>query len=220
MELNLLELDLQREFNGGIKMTHELPKLEYEYDALEPHFDKETMELHHSKHHQTYVDKLNAALENSDLKDKDVDELVKDLDNVPEDVRTAVKNHGGGHSNHSFFWKLLKKDTSAKDKEIQKVLHEKFGSYEEFEKQFSEAALSVFGSGWAWIVLNNGNVEIMTTPNQESPLSQGMKPLIGIDMWEHSWYIKHTWNKAEYVKAFFEVLNWDRVEENYLKAKE
>ena len=201
-------------------MGHELPELEYEYDALEPFIDAKTMEIHHSKHHQAYVDKLNAALEGTDLKDKDVNELIKDLDSVPEDIRTAVRNHGGGHSNHSFFWKLLKKDTKAGGKEIQKALHEIYKSGEAFEEAFTEAAMSVFGSGWAWVVLNNGKLEIMTTSNQDSPLSEGKIPIIGIDMWEHSFYLKHMWNKAEYIKAFFEVLNWDQAEENFKKAKE
>jgi superoxide dismutase, Fe-Mn family len=200
-------------------MTHELPKLGYEYDALEPFFDKETMEIHHTKHHQAYIDKLNAALEGKEeLQNKDVEELVKDLDAVPEDIRTAVRNHGGGHSNHSFFWKLLKKDTKAGGKDIQKALHEIYQSGEAFEKAFSEAALSVFGSGWAWIVLGDGKLEIMTTPNQDSPLSQGKIPIIGLDMWEHSFYLKRNSDKATYLQDFFEVLNWDQAEENYKKA--
>ncbi|MAF51284.1 MAG: superoxide dismutase [Nanoarchaeota archaeon] len=202
-------------------MTHELPELEYEYDALEPFFDKETMEIHHTKHHQTYVDKLNAALEgHEDLQTKDVDELIKDLNSVPEEIRTAVRNHGGGHSNHSFFWKLLKKDTSAKDKEIQKALHEMFQSGEAFEEAFSEAALKIFGSGWAWVVLSDGKLEIITTPNQDSPLNEGKIPIIGLDMWEHSFYKLRGPDKAAYLEAFFDVLNWDQAEENFMKAKE
>jgi superoxide dismutase, Fe-Mn family len=202
-------------------MTHELPDLGYEYDALEPHFDKETMEIHHTKHHQAYIDKLNAALEGKeDLQGKEVDELIKDLDSVPEEIKTAVQNHGGGHSNHSFFWKLLKKDTSAKDKEIQKALHEKFGSYEKFEEVFSETAMTRFGSGWAWVVVDEkGEIEIMSTGNQDSPLSEGKTPVIGVDVWEHAYYKKFGPDRAGYVKAFLEVLNWDQAEENYLKAK-
>jgi superoxide dismutase, Fe-Mn family len=201
-------------------MTHELPELEYEYDALEPFFDKETMEIHHTKHHQAYVDKLNKALEgHEDLQTKDANELIKDLDLVPEEIRTAVRNHGGGHSNHSFFWKLLKKDTSAGGKEVQKVLHEMFQSGEAFEEAFSEAALSVFGSGWAWVVFSNGKLEIMTTPNQDSPLMEGKIPIIGLDMWEHSFYLKRNADKATYLKDFFEILNWEQAEENYIEAK-
>jgi superoxide dismutase, Fe-Mn family len=202
-------------------MTNELPELGYEYDALEPFIDAKTMEIHHGKHHQAYIDKLNAALEGyEDLQDKDAEDLIKNLNDVPEDIRIAVRNNGGGHVNHSFFWKLLKKDTSAKDKEIQKALHEKFGSYEEFENAFTENAMNRFGSGWAWLVVNNGELEFISTSNQDSPLSEGMVPVIGIDMWEHSFYLKHMWNKAEYVKAFLEVLNWEQAEENYKKAIE
>ncbi|MAG52732.1 MAG: superoxide dismutase, partial [Nanoarchaeota archaeon] len=135
-------------------MTHELPELGYEYGDLEPFIDAQTMEIHHSKHHQAYIDKLNAALEGTGLQDKDVDELVKDLDSVPEDIKKAVQNHGGGHSNHSFFWKLLKKDTKAGGKEVQQALHEIYQSGEAFEKAFTEAAMGQFGSGWAWVVLN------------------------------------------------------------------
>ncbi len=202
-------------------MTHKLPELGYEYDALEPHFDKETMEIHHTKHHQAYIDKLNAALEGKDdLKDKDVDELIKDLGSVPEDIRTAVQNNGGGHSNHSFFWKLLKKDTSAGGKEIQKALHDKFGSYEKFEEAFTEAAMGRFGSGWAWVVVDEkGEIEIMSTGNQDSPLSEGKKPVIGIDVWEHAYYLKYQNKRPDYIKAFLEVLNWEQAEENYKKAK-
>ena len=200
-------------------MTHELPELGYEYDALEPFIDKETMEIHHSKHHQTYIDKLNAALEGSGLEDKDVDELISDLDSVPEDIRTAVQNNGGGHSNHSFFWKLLKKDTKASG-DLQKVLHEKYQSGEAFEEAFAEAATKRFGSGWAWVVLNeDGELEITSTANQDSPLSEGKKPVIGLDVWEHAYYLKYQNKRPDYIKAFFEVLNWEQAEENYQNAK-
>ena len=197
-----------------------LPELGYEYDALEPFIDAKTMEIHHSKHHQAYIDKLNAALEgHEDLQAKDVNELIKDLDSIPEDIRTAVQNHGGGHSNHSFFWKLLKKDTSAGGKEVQKELHAMFQSGEAFEEAFTEAAMKVFGSGWAWVVFNNGKLEITTTPNQDSPLSEGKIPIIGIDLWEHSYYLKHQNKRPDYIKDFLEVLNWDQAEKNYLEAK-
>ncbi len=201
-------------------MLHKLPKLPYEYDSLEPYFDKETMLLHHTKHHQTYIDKLNAALDKyPHLQERELDEMLKVLSSVPEDIRNAVRNHGGGHINHSFFWKLLKKDTSAKGKEIQKALHSKFGSYEEFEKVFSDAAAGVFGSGWAWVVLDNGKLEIMTTPNQDNPISQGKIPIIGIDVWEHSYYLKHKNKRTDYIKDFLEILNWEQAEVNYRKAK-
>ena len=200
-------------------MKYELPELGYGYDALEPFIDKETMEIHHSKHHQGYVDKLNVALENGDLEDKDMDELISDLGSIPDDIRAAVQNNGGGHSNHSFFWKLLKKDTKASG-ELQKVLHEKYQSGEAFEEAFTEVAMKRFGSGWAWVVVNEeGELEIMSTPNQDSPLSEGKKPVIGLDVWEHAYYLKYQNKRPDYIKAFFEVLNWEQAEENYKKAK-
>jgi len=201
-------------------MTHILPELGYEYDVLEPFIDKETMEIHHSKHHQAYVDKLNAALEGKeDLQGKNVDELLKDLDSLPEDIKQAVINHGGGHSNHSFFWKTLKKDTKGKDTPFQQALHEKFGSFEKFEEAFLDVAGKVFGSGWAWIVVNeNKELEFIGTSNQDSPISQGKKPIFGIDVWEHSYYLKYQNKRPDYVKAVLEVMNWDQVNENYKNA--
>ena len=200
-------------------MTHTLPDLGYDFNALEPFIDEETMKIHHGKHHHGYVDKLNAALEgHDDLKDKDVDELIKDLNSVPEDIRTAVRNNGGGHSNHSFFWKLLKKDTKP-DGDFQKALHDKFQSFDAFKEAFSKAAMTRFGSGWAWVVLNNGELEVVSTANQDSPLSEGKIPIIGLDVWEHSYYLKYQNRRPEYIEAFFSVLNWDRANENYLKAK-
>lgn len=201
-------------------MTHELPELGYEYNALEPFVDAKTMEIHHSKHHQAYIDKLNAALEKyPELKDKDVSELIKDLDSVPEDIRTAVRNHGGGHSNHSFFWKILKKDTKGKDTPFQQALHEKFQSFEAFEEAFTEVAMGVFGSGWAWVVVNeNKELELIGTLNQDSPLSENKIPIIGLDVWEHAYYLKHQNKRADYVKDFLEVMNWDQANENYKEA--
>ena len=200
-------------------MAHELPKLGYDYDGLEPHIDKETMEIHHTKHHQAYIDKLNAALEgHDDLKDKDVNELLKDLDSIPEDIRTAVRNHGGGHANHSFFWPLLKKDTAPKGN-IQEALHSKYKEFSKFKEEFIAAALSVFGSGWVWVVLNKGELEIITTPNQDNPLSQGKTPIIGLDVWEHAYYLKYQNKRPDYIEVFFHILNWEQAEENYNKAK-
>lgn len=200
-------------------MTHTLPDLGYSYDALEPYFDKETMELHHSKHHQAYIDKLNAALEkHPDLADKPVEELLKDLNSIPDDIRTAVKNHGGGHFNHSFWWPMLKKDAEFSG-EVADAINSKFSSFDEFKKQFTQAALGIFGSGWAWLVTNNGELEITTTPNQDSPISEGKTPILGIDMWEHSWYKKRGPDKAGYVEDFFNVINWDQVNKNFQEAR-
>ena len=199
-------------------MTHTLPKLSYEYNALEPYIDEQTMKLHHGKHHQTYVDKLNAALEgHSDLQNKPVEELIKDLNKVPESIRTAVRNHCGGHLNHSFFWQLLKKDVGF-DGDISKAINAKFGSFEKFKEEFTKAAVGVFGSGWAWLVLNNKQLEIMTTPNQDSPLSVGKIPLLTLDVWEHAYYLKYQNRRPEFVAAFYNIINWQQVEENYKKA--
>src|SRR3989338_8914698 len=165
---------------------HTLPKLPYKYDALEPHLDKETMEIHYTKHHQAYIDKLNAALEaHSKLQKMDVEVLLQDLDSIPKEVKTAVRNHGGGHANHSFWWPMLKKDVEFSG-EIAEAINSKFESFEKFKEGFTKATLSIFGSGWAWLVLNNGKLEIMTTPNQDNPLSQGKIPILGLDVWEHS----------------------------------
>ena len=195
-----------------------LPKLDYAYDALEPFIDKETMTLHHTKHHQTYVDKLNAALEGNDkLQKLEVEDLIKDLNKIPESIRGAVRNHGGGHANHSFFWKLLKKNTAPKG-DIKKAIEAKYGDIQKFKEEFSKAALGQFGSGWAWLVMYNGKLEIMSTGNQDSPISQGKIPLIGIDVWEHAHYLRYFNRRDQYIEAFFNVLNWNQANENYKKV--
>ena len=200
-------------------MKHELPKLGYAYNALEPFIDTKTMEIHHTKHHQAYIDKLNAALEkHKDLQNKDADDLLKDLNKISEEIRTAVRNHGGGHSNHSFFWKLLKKNVKSSG-EVAKAVEKTFGSYEEFKKKFTEAALGRFGSGWAWLVLNKGKLEIMSTANQDSPLSEGKVPVLGLDVWEHAYYLKHMSNRAAYIEDFFKVINWEQVNKNFKGGK-
>lgn len=197
---------------------HVLPKLSYEYDALEPYIDAKTMEIHYTKHHQTYCDKLNAAIEkHPELGDKTAEELVKSLPAVPEDIRTAVKNHGGGHVNHTFFWEILAKDKRFEG-EIAEAIEKRFGSYEDFVNAFSDAALNRFGSGWAWLVLDKGKLEIMSTANQDSPLSEGKIPILGIDVWEHAYYLKWQSNRKGYVESFMNVINWDKANENYLSA--
>ena len=196
-----------------------LSQLPYGYDALEPFIDEETMRIHHTKHHQAYIDKLNAALEGHDeLKNKTAEELIKNLNAVPESIRTAVKNHGGGHANHSFFWNLLKKDVKAEG-EILNAINSKFGSLEKFKEEFTASAVGRFGSGWAWLVLNNSHLEIMSTANQDSPLSEGRTPLLGIDVWEHSYYILYKNRRDEYIKNWWNVVNWQQVEEHYKHAK-
>ena len=198
-------------------MKHFLPALPYAYDALEPFFDAKTMEIHHTKHHQTYVDKLNAALEgNESLQKSSPEDLLKDLNSVPENIRTAVRNHGGGHANHSFWWQMLRKDERYRG-DIAKAIDAKFGSYDEFKDKFSDTAALLFGSGWTWLVFSNGDLEIMTTPNQDSPLSQGKTPILGIDVWEHAYYLNYQNRRPDYISAFFNVINWEQVNE-YFKA--
>ena len=201
-------------------MKHELPKLTYSYNALEPYFDEQTMILHHTKHHQTYVDKLNAALEKyPNLQNKKVEELLKDLNKIPEDIRTAIRNHGGGHFNHSFWWPMLMKNPNGRPiKEISRMIDSTFSSFEKFKEQFTNSALSLFGSGWTWLVVNKGKLEIINLPNQDCPISQEKIPIMGIDMWEHSMYLRYQNRKPEYINAFWNVINWNKVNENYINA--
>jgi Fe-Mn family superoxide dismutase len=196
-------------------MAHTLPKLEYAYDALEPYIDARTMEIHYTKHHQAYVDKLNAAIKgNAALEKARVEQLIRNLNEVPENIRTAVRNHGGGHVNHSFFWPILKKEVKAAGPAVDAIAR-KFGSFDKFKEDFSNAAGLLFGSGWAWLALNKGELEIVTTPNQDSPISQGRFPILGIDVWEHAYYLKYQNRRPEYIAAFFNVINWEKVNEHF-----
>ena len=190
-----------------------LPALPYGYDALEPSFDAETMHLHHDKHHQAYVNNLNTAVAaHPELAGKTVEELVANLGSVPDAVRTAVRNNGGGHANHSFWWPTLGKGGAAPTGELAKAIDAKFGSLTGFQEQLTKAAMGVFGSGWAWLVKQaDGTLAIETTPNQDSVLALGHKPVLGIDVWEHAYYLKYQNKRADYVKAYFQVLNWDYV---------
>lgn len=202
-------------------MAYELPKLPYAYDALEPNFDKETMEIHHTKHHNTYVTKLNDALKgHDDLASKSVDELVADLNSVPEDIRTAVRNNGGGHSNHTFFWQILSPNGGGEPTgAIKGAIESTFGSFDAFKEKFAEAATGRFGSGWAWLVVNNGNLEITSTANQDSPLTDGKTPVLGLDVWEHAYYLKFQNRRPEYITTFWNVVNWDEVNKRFEAAK-
>jgi Fe-Mn family superoxide dismutase len=197
-----------------------LPPLPYAFDALEPHIDAQTMQIHHDKHHAAYVTNLNKAVASeASLAGKSVEDLVRNLASVPEGVRTAVRNHGGGHANHSLFWQSLKKNEGGKPEgELAKVLDKKFGSFSNFQQEFTKAATGVFGSGWAWLTLDPGKeLRIESTPNQDTPLSVGRTPLLGIDVWEHAYYLKYQNKRPDYVAAFYNVINWDFVGERYQK---
>lgn len=196
-------------------MSHKLPELPYSYDVLEPYIDAKTMEIHYSRHHQTYIDKLNTALSGkAELQALTVEQLLTNLNEIPESVRTAVRNHGGGHANHSFFWPTLKKDVEASGPVIDAIkMH--FGSFEGFREKFASAATLLFGSGWAWLVKDGDNLEVITTANQDSPLSLGKRPLLGIDVWEHAYYLIYQNRRPDYVEAFFNVINWERVNALY-----
>ncbi len=199
-------------------MTHQLPSIGYDYDALEPFIDAKTMEIHHTKHHQTYVDKLNAALKGNDsLAELTANELISDLTKVPEEIRTAVRNHGGGHSNHSFFWPLLKKDV-AFGGTIEAAIKRDFGDFDTFKSEFSNKAALLFGSGWTWLTMDQGKLAIMTTPNQDSPISAGKTPILGLDVWEHAYYLKYQNRRPDYINAFFEIINWDEVNRHLTAA--
>ncbi|PLR89478.1 superoxide dismutase [Bacillus sp. T33-2] len=202
-------------------MAFELPQLPYGYDALEPHIDKETMNIHHTKHHNTYVTNLNNALEgNEELLSKTVEEVISNLDAVPEAVRTAVRNNGGGHANHTLFWQILSPNGGGEPSgELADAIKQKFGGFEGFKEEFSKAATTRFGSGWAWLVVNNGELAVTSTPNQDSPLMEGKTPLLGLDVWEHSYYLKYQNRRPEYIAAFWNVVNWEEVNNRYNSAK-
>mgnify|MGYP001606467866 CR=1 FL=1 len=201
-------------------MKHMLPALDYTYDSLEPYIDAKTMEIHHTKHHQTYGDKLNLALEKHPaLFDKKVEWLLTNLFSVPEDIRSAVRNHGGGHANHSLFWELLSSNGGKPSRELTESLVKTFGSFDEFKLKFAESAMNRFGSGWAWLVLDKGKLEIYSTANQDSPLSEGKIPILGLDIWEHAYYLRYQQKRADYVNAFWNVVNWKKVNELFLNVK-
>ncbi|HHQ0007034.1 TPA: superoxide dismutase [Listeria monocytogenes] len=202
-------------------MTYELPKLPYTYDALEPNFDKETMEIHYTKHHNTYVTKLNEAVAgHPELASKSVEELVANLDSVPEDIRGAVRNHGGGHANHTLFWPILSPNGGgAPTGNLKAAIESEFGTFDEFKEKFNAAAAARFGSGWAWLVVNDGKLEIVSTANQDSPLSDGKTPVLGLDVWEHAYYLKFQNRRPEYIDTFWNVINWDEANKRFDAAK-
>ena len=195
-------------------MAFQLPALPYDFSALEPNIDAQTMEIHHDRHHAAYVNNLNAAIEkHPDLGSKSIEELLSNLNAIPEDIRTAVRNNGGGHANHSFFWPLLSKNGGGAPKgDIASIIDSNFGSFDTFKEKFNTAAATRFGSGWAWFVKDKaGKYEILSTANQDSPLMEGKKPILGLDVWEHAYYLKYQNRRPEYIAAWWNVVNWDEV---------
>lgn len=202
-------------------MAYTLPDLPYDYDALEPHIDTETMHLHHDKHHATYVSNANAALEkHPELAEKSVEELLAAIDSVPEDVQTALRNNAGGHANHSLFWEVLSPNGGGEPTgAIKAAIDEAFGSFDAFKEKFAAAATTRFGSGWAWLVVTDGKLEVTSTPNQDSPLMEGKTPVLGLDVWEHAYYLKYRNVRADYIASFWNVVDFKKANELYLAAK-
>lgn len=202
-------------------MAYTLPELPYAYDALEPHIDARTMEIHHTKHHQAYISKANAALEgHDDLAAKSIEDLVSDLSAVPESIRGAIRNNGGGHANHSLFWTVMSPNGGGNPSgALGDDINSTFGSYDAFKEQFSNAAATRFGSGWAWLSVDGGKLVVESTPNQDTPLSEGRTPILGLDVWEHAYYLNYQNKRPDYISAFYNVINWDEVAKRYAAAK-
>ncbi len=202
-------------------MTHQLPSLPYDFGALEPYIDTTTMQIHHGKHHQAYITNLNKAIEGTQFADLSIEELLAKIESVPENIRTAVRNNGGGHANHSLFWKLMAPNAGGQPAgELAAAIDRTFGGFETFKEKFSAAATTRFGSGWAWLVVKpNGNLEVYSTANQDSPLMTGDTPILGLDVWEHAYYLKYQNRRPEYITNFYNVINWNQVAENYAKAR-
>ncbi|PJJ97298.1 superoxide dismutase [Mn] [Lysobacteraceae bacterium NML91-0213] len=205
-------------------MAHTLPDLPYAYDALEPHFDRQTMEIHHTKHHQTYVTNLNAAIEGSEHADTPVEQLIADIDALPEKMRKAVRNNGGGHANHSLFWTVLSPQGGQPTGEVAKRIESDLGGLEKFKEDFATAAKGRFGSGWAWLTVDgSGKLAIEDSANQDNPLMKGIgsgnTPILGLDVWEHAYYLKYQNRRPDYISAFFNIINWEEVERRYQAAR-
>ncbi|WP_134687116.1 superoxide dismutase [Brevibacillus migulae] len=202
-------------------MAHQLPELPYAHNALEPHIDAQTMEIHHGRHHATYVNNLNAALEaHADLQGKSIEELIGNLDAVPEAIRTAVRNNGGGHANHTLFWQIIGPNGGGEPTgALADAINAAFGSFDNFKAEFAKAATTRFGSGWAWLIVDGGKVAITSTPNQDSPLMEGKTPILGLDVWEHAYYLKYQNKRPDYIAAFWNVVNWDEVSKRFEAAK-
>lgn len=195
-------------------MAFQLPDLPYPYEALEPHIDEQTMRIHHDKHHAGYTNNLNAALEaHADLQNKSIEELLSDLNAIPADIRAAVRNNGGGFANHALFWTIMSPDGGGEPQgDLGSAIGEAFGSFDDFKSEFSSTATGQFGSGWGWLAVNSGgSLQVLSTPNQDSPISQGMTPILGVDVWEHAYYLKYQNRRADYVSAWWNLINWDEV---------
>jgi len=200
-------------------MAYEVPPLPYDYDALEPHIDKATMEFHHDKHHQAYVDKVNAALEGTDWADKPIEDVVANLSQIPDDKRTAVINNGGGHANHTMFWEIMGPNGGgAPGGALADAINAAFGSFDEFKAKFKDAGVNQFGSGWAWLVHDGSGLAVVSTANQDNPLTDGKTPLLGVDVWEHSYYLKYQNKRPDYIDAWWNVVNWQKVAEGFSSA--
>ena len=202
-------------------MAYVVPPLPYAFDALEPYIDKTTMEIHHDKHHGAYVTNLNKALEgHADLQALSIEDLLTHLDRVPENIRTAVRNNGGGHMNHSMFWKIMKKGGGGEPKgKLAEAIKSSFGSFADFKTKFAQAGATRFGSGWAWLLSKDGKLSIESTPNQDNPVMSGAKPVMGLDVWEHAYYLKYQNKRPDYIEAWWNVVNWDEIEHNLEGAK-
>lgn len=201
-------------------MAFTLPELPYAHNALEPHIDEKTMQIHHGKHHNTYVTKLNDAVAGTEFEGKSLEELISNLDALPENIRGAVRNNGGGHYNHTLFWEIMSPNGGgAPTGELADAINEAFGSFDNFKAEFKNAALTRFGSGWAWLVVDGGKVSVTSTPNQDTPIMEGKTAILGVDVWEHAYYLKYQNLRPDYVDAFFNVVNWDEVAKRYAEAK-
>ena len=201
-------------------MPHELPPLPYEYDALEPTIDAETMRIHHGKHHQAYVDNLNKALEGTEWAERPVEEVIASLDSIPEDKRAAVRNNGGGHANHTLFWQIMKpKGGGDPSGALESAIRDAFGDVDQLKAQINDAGVKRFGSGWTWLVSDGGSLSVVSTPNQDSPVMEGKTPLLGIDVWEHAYYLKYQNRRPDYLAAWWDVVNWDEVARRYDGAR-
>jgi Fe-Mn family superoxide dismutase len=200
-------------------MPYEVPPLPYDYDALEPHIDEATMRVHHDKHHQAYVDKVNAALEGTEWADRPIEDVIANLSQIPDDKRTAVRNNGGGHYNHTLFWEWMSPDGGGEPSgDLASAIESAFGSFGDFQAKFKDAGVNQFGSGWSWLVHDGSGLAVVSTANQDNPLTDGKTPLLGVDVWEHSYYLKYQNQRPVYIDAWWNVVNWDKVEERFAAA--